>query len=89
MKIAGFQLLAFNGNVVAFTRAGRGKVSITGPGFTTELENGDDEALWNKVYHTVAPVIYGSLNRGKAGVVPNATNSMVKDLQNEIERLFW
>ena len=89
MKFAAFSLISFNGKVVTFTRSGRGKVSVTGEGITSELTSGDEEALWKKLYHTISPVVYGSINKGKAGVVPNATNSMVKDLQNEVERLFW
>lgn len=90
MKFASFQLIAFDGNVITFTRKGGGRIHVNATGFVgdVDLSRGEKHA-WDYVYTKVAPVVYGSVSKGKAGVSVNATNSMVRDLMNEIERLGW
>jgi hypothetical protein len=88
MKFASFQLISFDGKVVTFTHKANNQVYVNAEGFSLMLGS-DPEELWELVYNKVAPVVYGSVSRGKKGVHVNATNSMVKDLVDEIEKLFW
>lgn len=93
MKFASFQLMAFDGKVVTFTRLGPFRAKVSSPNFSividgNEADDPEKGGHWEKVYNKVAPVVFGSQMRNKR-VKANATNSMVKDLDEMLDKLLW